>query len=81
MPPRKSRKVVDFTTETFAAFINEKMKGDDASKIELAELIVTQWGLALFELPKKEVTMVRDYLFTCPAHPIKAQLNAVVHSI
>jgi hypothetical protein len=81
MPPRKKKTFEFSTTEEFANFIREKMK-DKKCVPELCEIIVKQWGLSHFSMPKKEITDVRDY-----AHDnnldkdICANLNSVSYSI
>ena len=80
MAPRKTKAVSEFTTETFAKHIQTQMKKGDKNK--LADAIVAQWGLALFELPVKEVNLVRDYLLDHePKNATNAHLSAVVHSL
>jgi hypothetical protein len=99
MAPR-TKKTVEFTTETFAKHITDvtklamcknnvsgnelldKMKkADIKSMTELGELVIQQWQLALFEMPK-EVSLVRDYLSDNDApRELCAQLNSVVLSI
>ena len=83
MAPRTKKTVsVEFTTETFAKHIADKMKKPTIlSMTELGELVIQQWQLALFILPGAEVKAVRDYLSDNDApRELCAQLNSVVLS-
>ena len=83
MAPKTKKTTVEFTTETFVKHITDKMKKPTISSMtELGELVVQQWQLALFEMPKEEVKAVCDYIYDNEGpRDLCASLNSVVFSI